>query len=293
MKIFLIVLLAILILIPFVFGIYLIVFNCFYKKYFSNKEQNKKILSSLNEDVKIFDDFEEIKCFSGDRILKGKYKNNGNNFLAILTHSFGQDHRQMAGISKFFIEQGFDILAIDLFSKEKSMCSYGQQEGRDLSCFVERMIEINCNYKIVMFGIGLGGASQLLALDVLPKNVKIIFCESSFDDEKKQLLFTINKSKINQKMFFNFLERSKGLKFEENKIVENIKKSQIPIVVFHDEKDEVVPLQMAYSLQEALPSYNKEIIILKDCGHGEGFEKQNYLLKNSIKKYLKKYNLIN
>lgn len=297
MRLFLIIILVILLLIPVALGLYLIIFNSFYKKYFSLKGeflkgQNKKFLSGLTDESKIFDDFEEIRFFCGERTLRGKYKNNGNNLLAILTHSFGCDHRQMAKISKFFMAQGFDVLAVDLYSEKRTECSYGINESENLDCFITRMLEINGNYKIVMFGIGLGGASQLFALDKMPKNVKLIICESSFDNGKKQLLYLIDKSKIkfSQKLFFNFLNKTKNIDFNKNKILENIKISQIPILIFHDEKDEIVPLEMAYSFQENLP--NKEIILLKDCGHGEGIEKQGYLFKNTIKKYLKIYGII-
>lgn len=290
MKILLIITLVILLLIPFVIGIYLIIFNMFYRKYFSKngeflKGQNKKFKENLNEnDCKIFDDFEDIKCLFDGKTLTGKHKNCGSEKLAILSHSFGCDFRQMAKISKFFMDENFNVLAINLLNGE---------EKDSLLCWVKRMIEINPNYKIVLFGIGLGGASQFLAIDCLPQNVKLIVSESGFADEKKQLLFTINKGKIKPpiKLFFNFLNKTKGVKFDENKILDDIKKSKIPILLLHDEKDEIVPIEVTFSLQKALPTYDKDLIILKDCNHGEGIEKQGYLFKNSIKKYLKKYEL--
>lgn len=301
MKTFLIILFIVLLLVPVVMGGYLIIFNCFYRKYFSKKGeflrgQNKKYLVDLSkEDYIKFEDFEDIKCLSCGFVLRGKFKKLGNDKLVILSHTFGCDHKQMAGLSQVFMNDGFDVLAIDLPAHGESdgECTYGENESMCLVDWVKQMLELNSNYRIVFCGIGLGGASQLLALDRLPQNVKIIFCESSFSSCKKELSYLISKSKIKppKKLFFNYLKRTKEINLSTNKILSNIKNCLVPVVIFHDEKDKLVPIEMGYSLKETLPSFNKEMIILKDCDHGEGIKKQEYLIKNTIKKYLIKYGI--
>ena len=63
------------------------------------------------------------------------------------------------------------------------------------------------------------------------------------------------------------------------------------VYIMHDEKDDIVSVEMAYSLQEALPSFNKQILILPDCSHGEGIIRQPFKVKSLLEKNLKKYEL--
>lgn len=301
MKIFLIILLVLLLIIPFALGGYLVFFNLFYHKYFSRKGEflkarNKKFLEENKDtDKSKFDGFSEIKCLSRGVELKGKYKNNGLDKLAILLHSFGADHGQMWELSSYFLQQNYDVLAIDLRAHGVSggQCSYGLEEGEDLIAWIEHICAINQNYKIVLYGIGVGAVASLTVLDKFPKNVKMVVCESAYDSIRRELSFIISKSKIKppKKAFFKFLKRTKEINFKDNEIIENVKSSSIPILIMHDEKDEIVPIEMAYSLQEGLPSFNSQILILPNCEHGQGMANQPFKVKSLLEKNLKKYGL--
>lgn len=301
MRIFLIILLVFLLIIPFAFCGYLIFFNLFYRKYFSKKgkflkAQNKRFLVENKEfDNSSFDGFAEIKCLSRGVVLKGRYKNNAKDKLAILLHSFGADYRQMWMVSDYFRYQDYDVLAIDLRAHGASggECRFGTEEGEDLLAWIDHVCALNPNYKIVLYGIGIGADACLTALDKFPRNVKIIFCESAYDSIRRELSFIISKSKIKppRNAFFKFLKRTKEINFKDNEIAQNLKISSIPVIIMHDEKDDIVPVEMAYSLQEALPSFNKQILILPDCSHGEGIIRQPFKVKSLLEKNLKEYGL--
>lgn len=296
MKIFLIISLVVLLLIPVILGIYLIVFNMFYRKYFSIKGsflkgENKKFLKNISgTDEDIFKDFKPITCENSIK-LKGVYKNNGSDKLAILLHSFGGDYRQTAPLSKTFLQEGFDVLAVDSrgHGKSEGVCDFSHEEGEDLQEWICKMLSINPNYNIVLYGIGLGGSSILSALNNLPQKVKLIFCESAFDSMQKELSFIMSKSKIKppKKMFYHFLKQTKNLSIFQDRILDNVKKSRIPLAIIHAERDEIVPLEMGYSLNENNPSLSSNFLILKNCNHAEGGQRGE--LKLFILKTLQKY----
>lgn len=297
MKIFLIILLAILCMLPIFMGIYLIVYHLFYRKYFSRKGgffkyENKRFLSSLNKE-KGLEEFTEIKL-QNDVLLRGRYKTKGKNKLAILMHSFGCDNRQMEGLGEFFLQEGFDVFMPDLrgHGKSEGTCSYGLKEGEDLKGWIDKLKEKNPEYKFVIYGVGLGCAGILNSINDL-KDVLLVFCESGFDDPQKEISFIMSREKLTppQKSFLNYLKRSENLNFQKNIYIENVKNSQIPIFIIHSDKDEIVPIEMAYSLYDNISNLGKELLILQDSMHGDGAKKQPFKLRLFISKNIRKYNI--
>ena len=298
MKVFLIIFLVLLLLIPLILGLYLIIFNHYYKKYFSRhgkflKSQNKKFLKELNDSqTSIFSDFSPLHCENGDIKLNGIYKNNGKNKLAILAHSFGQDHRSLSKQSEFFLQEGFDVLVIDLrgHGKSEGESSLGVYEAKDIVVWVNKSLDLNPNYNIVLYGVGLGASSQLLSLPNLPNSVRLAISESGFDSGKKQLSFLMSKDKIRLpfKSFFNYLKRTQFIPIQNTDCVESLKKSKVKVIIMHDENDEIVPLEMAYSLQENQSKKEENFIIFPECLHGEAIEKQPYKFKTNLSKLLKR-----
>lgn len=303
MKIFLIVLLILLLLVPLILGFYLVISNGFYKKYFTKKS---KFLKKLNEKNKlengkenqkqegkasIFSDFKEIKINRDDADLFGYYKDNGFSKIVILLHSFGGSHENLSLISSFFLQENFDILALDMRGHGKSggEISFGQEEEKDLLLWIEKILTFKENYKVAIFGVGLGGTSGLLSLPKLPQNVRLVISESGFDNAKKELSFLLSETKVkpDKKLFYKFLKQTKNLDLKNLDAVESLKKAKLPVMLIHDEEDEVVPIEMAYELQKALPPFNKNLFIAKGAGHGKGIVTQPFQFKMNLSKALK------
>lgn len=124
---------------------------------------------SIEEGKKYFNNnnFEKIKILSEDGFfLTGYYKNKNSRNLLILIHGYGADHNQTGSYAKMF-EQilDCDLLCIDLRNhgeSEGEYSSFGKLEKIDLQCWIDEMKQKNHNYKIFLFGLGLGASIALI-----------------------------------------------------------------------------------------------------------------------------------
>ena len=310
MKVFLFICLGCLILVLLIIAIYLIIGYSLYK---STLSKNSKMKRKIEENHKVYlknmgidetyfnNEFSKIYLQSFDNLkLCGFYKNKGYNKLAILIHGFGGCHLDMAEYSKLFDDKGYDILAIDLRShgeSEGDFVSLGEQEERDLQFWIEKMLEINQEYKIALFGISLGASTVCLAASNKNLSNKVVLAveDCGFDSVDKEVSYQFGKRKFHfpvfLKIFYSYMKKTKKIDLKHNDISKALKNSKIPILFIHGDSDSFVPTEMVFNLYNSLPEHRRSVYISKGAGHIKSYRTNPSEYKAKLYGFLNEYNM--
>lgn len=296
------------VLILIVLALYLIMGHCIYHSIFARNSKMKKksenllkknIIDIMKAKDYFKDNFEKLNINSEDGVnLVGYYKNNNSNKLVILVHGFGGCHLYMLQYVDFFIQLGYDVLSIDSRGHGDSEGKYltmGKIEKNDLRLWIENMLVKKQDYKIILFGLDFSASAICLLLgEKLPNNVVLAIENGGFDNANKFLRFTFSKYKLKRlftyKLLLNFAKKTRNLDLKRIDVVDAIKKSKIPILFIHEQRDEFVPVEMVYKLSEVVSQGRKEVYII-DNPENDNLYTVNNSYKRIIKSFLDKYHM--
>lgn len=278
--------LAILIFILVILGFYLIVGAGIYNFVFSRSSKfKKKIERKPNTDFeKNFWEkysFDNINVTSFDGLsLFGKYLSKGNNKIVILVHGYGGNFRDMAKYAQIFLDKGFDILAIDCRGHGRSegdTVGMSWKDKDDLKSWCDFVLEKNSCYKILLFGQSMGASTVCNYAGLKEcKSVVAVIEDCGFDNAYKQIFYLFGRLKIKLKIFFKIFQsystRKNGFNLKDVDCIKQLKKSNIPVLIIHGDKDEFVPTEMAFNIYNSLDENRREIYIAQDAGHTKCFE---------------------
>ena len=267
-------------------------------KYKKNIEKNHK-KKFVNEDDKYWSNAKKIEIKSQDELkLCGYYKDNGNARIVLIIHGFGANHTEMTMHAKLFEKMGFDILAIDTRAHGESdgkYLSFGQNESDDVAKWIEKILALKENYNIVLFGISMGATTALLSTKILPFQVKAVISDCAFNNADEQLQyfysFRKRKPKFLYKLFIGYARRTKKIDMKKIDVSSVLKSANIPILVFHGQDDNYVPVKNAYEIFESIPAGKGELHLLKNAKHCECLEMNRGEYRKIIINFLEKNNI--
>ena len=307
MQILFYILLGLLILILVVLGAYLIIGHMLYhaslsrnSKYKIKIENNHHKNFSNKHDEYFNSGFKKISILSKDKLkLFGFYKDNNKNKIALLVHGYGGSHYDMIDYAKLFEEKEYDILAIDLRAhgaSEGDYVSMGQLEQEDLKLWIENILSIKPNYKIVLFGVSLGASTICLTLGQKISNQVVLAIEDcGFANAEKQVSLVFAKTKMKGKFFFNlyksYINRTKNIDLKKLDICISLKKSKIPVMFIHGDNDSFVSTENVYKMSECLPENRRYLYIAKDAGHIKSYYTNPIQYKKELYNFLNMYNM--
>lgn len=281
--------------------------NVFLQNINGNRHLEGKEL--INEKVKFYEfldsynNIEELNITSFDNLnLKGYLlKNNieNNNKFIIIVHPYKGSYCDVILNSFDFYKLGFNIVLLDVRGHGNSEGSYitlGDKERKDIRDWVSYIANKYPESEIVTYGMSMGAAIVLSASgEKMPDNYKLCISDCPFDSIDG-VLYSVGKymigipkvllplilSSIN--IYSNIINGS-SIYFS---VSETLKKSKVPILFIHGEKDYFIP---SYNSQYMYNNYkkDKDILIVKNAGHCESYlrDKKNYY--NKIKEFCDKY----
>ncbi|MYL35776.1 alpha/beta fold hydrolase [Pontibacillus yanchengensis] len=227
-------------------------------------------------------DFEKVDIKSEDDLtLRALYLENEetSNKTVILAHGYKGSNEQMKGITKFYYEQGFNVLKPDARGHGKSegdYIGYGWHDRLDIEQWVTLLIEEKQAASIYLHGFSMGASTVLMASGQdLPAEVKGIIADSSYTTVKEELSHQLNY--LYDLPSFPILDVTSmitkvraGYSFEEASALKQVGKTEVPIFFIHGAKDELVPTDMAHRLYEAAAG-KKTLWIVPGAKHTEGY----------------------
>lgn len=307
MKMFLIILLSLLISVLFILANHLCLNAIIFYNIFSKRGRFKKSVDKYNQTHRNYEDgnryfsqFNVVSVESEDKfVLKGYYKDNESNKTVILVHGFWGSHLDMFDFAKLFEKRGYNILAINQRANGISGGEYstlGYEEKNDLKVWIDFIVSLNPNIKILLYGISMGGTIVCLNVsENCPPNVSLAISDCAFDNAHKIMVYSLRKRricfKLHLKNFWRYSKITKGVDFTRVDLSGKLKNAKVPILFVHGDQDDVVPLEMVYSLSNQVPEYRRELFISSGANHIEGYKKNPKEFEKCVDKFLSKYSM--
>lgn len=261
-----------------------------------NKELNK-LMDQYQIDFCWWDkfEFEKLSLISKDGLkLVGHFLPNSSDKLTILVHGYGADYREMQKYAKYFVEKNYNILAVENRAhgeSEGKMMGMGWLDRLDVLQWINLMLERNPNFQIVLFGLSMGASTVcMVSGEKLPSNVKAIISDcaytNAYDAFKNALKSYTHLPSWPVLNIFNVYVKS-VYKFDLKNAdaVKQVKKCKVPILFIHGGKDTFVPTEMVHKLYEATDEKLRELYIVEDAGHALSYP----LAKGEYEKVLNKF----
>ena len=307
MKIFLIIILALLISILLILANHLCLNAIIFRNIFSKRGRFKKSVDKYNQTHRNYEDgnlyfsqFTIVSVESEDKfVLKGYYKDNASDKTVILVHGFWGSHLDMLNLAKLFEKRGYNILAINQRANGISGGEYstlGYDEKNDLKVWIDFVVSLNPNIKILLYGISMGGTVVCLnaSENCLP-NVSLAISDCAFDNAHKIMVYSLRKRriffKLHLKNILRYSKIAKGVDFNKVDLAGKLKNAKVPILFVHGDEDDVVPLEMVYSLSNQVPEYRKTLFISSGAKHVESYDKNPKEFEKCVDKFLSKYSM--
>lgn len=231
--------------------------------------------------------------------LHADYYQNGeeNHKWAIAVHGYTSSAEGMTRYIRNFYEQGFHVVAPDLRGHGRSEGDYigmGWHDRLDMLQWIDKIIEIDPNAEIVLFGISMGGATVMMTSgEELPSNVKVIVEDCGYSSVSDVFVYQLDDlfglPEFPVLNAANTITKIRaGFDLYEASAVQQVEKSQKPMLFIHGNQDTFVPYEMLDEVYEAA-NVEKEKLIIEGAGHGEAEKVDPETYWNTVWKFVGKY----
>jgi pimeloyl-ACP methyl ester carboxylesterase len=211
---------------------------------------------------KIYSEF-PIETFSiasaDDVMIPAEYHETENaRGIAILAHGYGQNRYVLTPQARIFRDLGYSTIMFDQrhFGESKAPCStFGVKEADDLIALVRYARDrFGSNVRIIVLGVSMGAMSVMHAIG------KCNLIDAAIQDcgpESMDMIldpFYAALSKEPNPYFRNEVSRISarlGASLEENKPIEGVRKSSVPLLSIQGEADSLVSPQHAIDITAA------------------------------------------
>lgn len=240
--------------------------------------------------------FEEvyIKSYDGLKLYGRYYHYNDNAPLQIMFHGYRANaERDFCGGSKFSRERGYNYIIVDQRAHGKSeghTISFGLKERYDVLSWVNYAIDrFGKDTKILLYGLSMGSATVIMASGLdLPENVKGIVADCPFSSPKDIILKVSDEMHLPKALMYPFIYLGAkifgNLNINETTCEEEVKKTKVPILIYHGDDDRFVPHEMSEVIFEA----NKKMVrreLFPTAGHGLSFIKDPVRYKKALTEF--------
>lgn len=221
----------------------------------------------------------EITTFDG-LTLRGRYYELSHDApIEIMMHGYhGNLERDLSGGIFRALNIGHSVLVYDHRGSGRSdgnTLTFGINESRDCRRWIDFVLkEINPDAKIILSGVSMGAATAMITsgYDDLPKNIVGIVADCGYTSAKDIIKKVIRDMKLPPNLLYPFVQLGAriygGFNIDEFSPIEQVKKSKIPTIFVHGDKDLFVPIEMTKANYEACSAEKKELYIVEDAAHG-------------------------
>lgn len=220
-----------------------------------------------------------------------------SNKVAIIHHGFMGQARESGAHAKFFHNQGYEVLLLDLRAHGKSEGKYvgfGILDRYDTLAWVqEARKRFGQDAKIVLHGTSMGAATTLMSLGLpeVQEQVSAAIADCPFTSPAAIFSHVIRSNfhipitapiiKLNGLI----TKAVAGYSFEDYSTLEALKDNKVPVLFVHGKADTFIPLEMS-DQNFAACSAKKERLLVDGAGHGSSIFENTELYEDSEKKFL-------
>lgn len=242
---------------------------------------------------------EEAELVSEDGLkLKGDvfWTDSGSHKWLIAVHGYTGKRQDMQNVAGFYGLQGYNVLTPDMRAHGESQGTYigmGWLDRQDILKWIQYVIDLDDQAEIVLHGISMGGATVMMASgEKLPQQVKGIVEDCGytsvwdiFSDELSYLFHLPDFPILYVADGIAWLRA--GYEFKSASALEQVTKSQVPILFIHGSEDNFVHTDMVYELYDACQA-PKELLVIQGAGHGDAYKMDPELYFHTVFNFLEK-----
>ena len=215
----------------------------------------------------------------------------------IAVHGYTDSANFMVNSAKQFLNYGYNVLIPDLRAHGKSEGKYigmGWLDKDDIQLWIDYLIATYGKIKIILYGISMGAATVMMTSgEDLPSNVRMVIEDcgytSAWEEFTHELKYLFKMPAFPALYNVNFITILRaGYSLKKASSIKQIKKSKIPILFIHGDKDNFVPFYMLDRLYQAA-TCKKEKLVIKNAGHAEAqwIDPEKYW--HTVRKFIKRY----
>ncbi len=277
------------------FAVLLTSFICFNMAFFASRRKEKNAPEFDIPPGKIYEPFREqmvhwmkeakaipcreftMKSFDGLKLHGKFYEYKKGAPIELMMHGYrGTAERDLCGGIQRCFSLGRSCLIIDQRACGKSeghVITFGVKEHRDCIDWANFIVEnIDKDAPIILCGISMGASTVLMASSKeLPKNVVGVLADCGYTSARDIIKKVIRQLKLPANLLYPFVKLSArifgGFNLEETTAIESVKKTNLPIILYHGENDDFVPCEMSVKNFDSCAS-EKQLVTIPNAGHG-------------------------
>lgn len=225
-------------------------------------------------------------------------KTQSNKFILAFHGYRSKGLNEFSAISYFYHNKGYNVLIVDDRAHGESEGKYigfGCLDYKDCISWIKYIVNrFGEDIDIFLHGISMGASTVLMASgEDLPKCIKGIIADCGFTcpwDVFEHILkrdyhlppFPLLPATSSLCKFLA------GYGFRERSTIDQVSKTDIPILFIHGEKDTFVPTYMSKQNYKACSS-EKELLIIEGAGHAESYYSSTKEYEEALNKFINKY----
>ena len=265
-------------------------------------EEYKKIITPRKQWL-LQQPIEEIDITARDGIrLRGYFlpSEEPTDRLVIGLHGYTSEGLgSFASHARFFHDQGFDVLILDLRAHGKSEGDYigfgvlDRFDCLDWISYVEKRFD--SQKRILLHGTSMGAATALMTLgfEELPDSVKGVVSDCAYTSPYDVFSHILKRDyhlppfpimNINNAM----CRKKAGYGFSDYSTLTALKQTDRPVLFIHGEADNFVPVWMSRKNAEACVSPH-DLVLIPNAGHGASYYENIPLYEEAELHFIAKY----
>ena len=216
--------------------------------------------------------------------------------LAILHHGYTSKAMDNAAHAKFFHEQGFEVLLLDLRAHGQSEGKYvgfGILDRYDTLAWVNYGRErFGKDIRIVLYGVSMGGATVLMALGLpeIQESVSAVIADCAYTSPADIFAHVVEKDyHLPGAPIVKFTgiksQSLAGYRYDEYSTLEALRKNRVPVLFIHGKEDKFVPTWMSQKNYETCTA-KKRLLMVDGAGHGSSVFENLPLYEQTEKEFL-------